>query len=67
MKKFIFFVLMSAFTISGFAQSKTTTESSAKSSETYTFNSTFESDKTDAVLNYLKNEIGENNIKTKVK
>lgn len=45
---------------SGIAQSKTTTKSDTKTSESYNYASTFDKEKTEEVLNYLNEQIGEN-------
>lgn len=51
----------------GIAQTKTNTTSSTKSSESYNYSSTFNSEKKQTILNYLKKEIGENYSTSKQK
>ena len=60
MKKYIFIILMSVVSNFGLAQSKTTTQSNTKSSESYNYTSTFDKSKTIEIFNYLKTEIGMN-------
>jgi hypothetical protein len=60
MKKYILIVLISVVSNFGFSQSKTTTQSNTKSSESYNYTSTFDKSKTIEILNYLKTEIGMN-------
>ena len=60
MKKIIFLILMTMMTNFGIAQTKTTTNSSTQSSESYSNSSTFDAKEKEAILSYLKKEIGEN-------
>lgn len=60
MKKIIFLILMTMMTNFGIAQTKTTTNSSTQSSESYSYSSTFDAKEKEAILSYLKKEIGEN-------
>jgi hypothetical protein len=53
MKKYILIVLISVVSNFGFSQSKTTTQSNTKSSESYNYTSTFDKSKTIEILNYL--------------
>ncbi|EMY3554044.1 hypothetical protein [Flavobacterium psychrophilum] len=67
MKKYIFIILMSVVSNFGLAQSKTTTQSNTKSSESYNYTSTFDKSKTIEIFNYLKTEIGMNYTNSKGK
>lgn len=51
---------MTMMTNFGIAQTKTTTNSSTQSSESYSYSSTFDAKEKEAILSYLKKEIGEN-------
>ncbi len=58
---------MSVVSNFGLAQSKTTTQSNTKSSESYNYTSTFDKSKTIEIFNYLKTEIGMNYTNSKGK
>lgn len=56
MKKIILLILMTALSNLGTAQTKTT--SSTKSSESYSYSTSFDAKQKESILNYLKKELG---------